>query len=185
MSRFEPITITLAEAREQLAREYGEAEADRDDAEQGSDEWVRLNQQLDRLDSYGRAVDWLINGDDTGFDGYGPDAEIRYRGLDAGTYATVENRTAGAASRLQNGDGVSGTMKVVYAAHGLLDAPFYTGSPEDLDAKIRALTGGENGDGQPLAVRNWLEWLIDQRTVVGEKNWRESAGPTKDAATPT
>lgn len=182
MTRFEPDTLTLAAAQDALAERYDETEAEigdlqraisdadeDDDVEAMRDRLKRLRSELDDIDQEGRAVSALL-------DRYDAEATVTVRGLSASEYAKVENYTWNAAKKVTSGDSVPGTGRLVFAAAGLVDAPFYDGGGDDLDAKLSAL-GAE-----PIGVRKWVEDLVNERTVVGEKNWRESAGRSTDRA---
>lgn len=185
MSTFDPDTLTLAAERDRIATEYDRVEAEigehrqaidaADDDADVSQHRARLETlvpYLGDLDHMGRAVTALI-------DEHGDDATVRVRGLSAGEYAKVENKTADAADRASTSGGVPGSGRLIFAAAGLFDAPFYDGEPDALDAKLRALAD------QPVGVRKWVEDCVDERTVVGEKNWRERGGRTSDAASTT
>lgn len=170
MTRFDPDTLTLADELQRLATEYDDTEADLLDMAADNARAAAKQQYLGDLDHMGREVQALI-------DEYGPDATVTVRGLTAGEYAKVENRTAEAAERV-SGSSAPGSGRLVFAAGGLCDAPFYDGEADDLNAKLECLAG------QPIGVRKWLEDLVNDRTVADEGNWRSSAGG-ETAETPT
>lgn len=184
MTRFSPDTLTLGDELERLADRYDDVrdrirQADDDDPQR--QRWVR---ELDDIEQEGAEVRWLIDGDDHGFDGYGPEAEVTVRGLDAGEYAEVNNRTSDANARSTSQGGVPGTGRLIFAARGLVDAPFLGGGhpyiAESLNAsvfddRLTAIAGTGNGDGLPIGVQKWLEDLVNERTVGDRGNWREAA----------
>lgn len=167
MSRFDPDTLTLQAEIDRLAAEYDDTEADLTDLEADSARAASKQRYLGDLDQMGREVAALA-------DAHGEDATVTVRGLSAGEYAKVENRTAEAASNVSGSGGAPGSGRLVFAAAGLVDAPFYDGDEGDLNAKLQALAE------QPVGVRKWLEDLVSERTVADEKNWRESAGRSTD-----
>lgn len=170
MTRFDPDTLTLAAERDRLAAEYDRVEADLRGMSPDNARAAAKQQYLGDLDHMGREVQALIAE-------YGADATLTVRGLSAGEYAKVENRTAEAAEAV-NGSAAPGSGRLVFAAGGLVDAPFYDGDADDLNAKLACLAD------QPIGVRKWLEDLVNERTVADEGNWRDSAEPTA-GETPT
>lgn len=170
-TRFDPDTLTLAAERDRLAAEYDRVETELADLEPDTARAASKQQYLADLDHMGREVQSLIGE-------YGPEAEVTVRGLDAKEYAKVQNRTAAATENV-SGSAAPGSGRLVFAAGGLLDAPFYDGDESDLDAKLDCL-----GD-QPIGVVKWVEDLVNERTVADEKNWRDSAERMPDAAPTT
>lgn len=180
MTRFDPDTLTLTAELDRLASAFERTEAEigdlqtrlkDDDADRQNliAERSRKQTYLGELEQMGQAVGQLI-------DDHGEDATVTVRGLDAGEYAKVKNRTSEAANRTDY-QAAPGSGELVFVAAGLVDAPTYDGPPDDLDAKLEWVAR------QPIGKRKWLQDAIDERTVVGEKNWRELAGRSS-AATP-
>lgn len=179
MSRFDPDTLTLGEERDRLATEYGETESDLEDMEAGSARAASKRQYLADLEQMGSEVAWLI-------DEYGEDATVTVRGLHAGEYAETENRTADANAKSTGSGGVPGTGKVIFAASGLVDAPWlgdghpYIGDTLDagsLDDRLTAFVGTAEDHGLPIGVRKWVEDLVSERTQASG-NWRTSVEPS-------
>lgn len=181
MTRFEREELALGAELDRLASaaESTEAEIGAIQAKLQSDEDVDedlLRAQLARkrghladLEHMGLAVGELVSD-------HGEDESVTVRGLNSGEYAKVKNRTNDAANR-SSYDTAPGSGELVYAAAGLIDAPTFDGDADNMDAKLEWLSR------QSIGVRKWLQDLVDNRTVVGEKNWRELAGRSS-AATP-
>jgi len=98
------------------------------------------------------AVGWLI-------DRHGDDATVTVRGLNAGEHAYVENQLA-AMREEADGDTVPGAKTNVYAAAGLVDAPFLDAHDPDLDPALATITD------LPVGVAKWLEAEVNDRTTV-------------------
>lgn len=195
MTRFSPDTVTLGDELVRLADREQTVRETLDDLDDDAPERQRYIRELDDIEQEGAELLWLIDGDDHGFDGYGPDAEVTVRGLHAGEYAEVNNRTSDANARSTSRGGVPGTGRLIFAARGLVDAPFLNGGhpyigrnldPNNFDDRLEALAGSGDGDGLPIGVQKWLEDLVNDRTVGDRGNWRSAAddyaGPSSDAA---
>lgn len=195
MSRFTPDTLTLGDELVRLADREATVRDRLADLGDDAPERQRYVRELDDIEQEGAEVHWLIDGDDHGFDGYGPDATVTVRGLHAGEYAEVNNRTSDANARSTSQGGVPGTGRLIFAARGLVDAPFLgDGHPyidrtleaSNFDDRLAALAGTGDGDGLPIGVQKWLEDLVNDRTVGDRGNWRSAAddygGRSSDAA---
>lgn len=194
MTGYQGETLTLGAERDRLAESFDEIDRDLEDVEPGSSEHARLLRERNDVDQMGQAVNALITGDESqGFDGYGPGAEITVKGLDAAEYAETINRADDAAQQAAT-KSIRGTGGLITAAYGLVDAPFLgdghpfiddTLDPTDPDDRLRAFGAREDEKGLPPGVRKWVADLVSERSQLGEKNWRRSAGPTQDTGSGT
>lgn len=98
-------------------------------------------------------------------DAHGADATVTVEGLTAGAYARVEDKLA--AMRAQApGDSVPGSQTTVFAAAGLVDAPFCDDADPGLDATIETVAD------QPVGVAKWLEARVNDLTTVSAEDFR-------------
>lgn len=167
-------TLRLGDEIERLAEEYDRVEAMGDEADDSaSGQAVRWS--LNELDQQGAAVAELA-------DEHGRDATVTIRGLTAGEFGRVEDRVDAARQRRDGAPSMQGYHRVVYAAAGLVEAPFFdpdavTGPDwasrtpsERLDAKTETVADLNIG------LVKWLYARIDDQTTPDEGNWRASAG---------
>lgn len=117
-----------------------------------ADDPAALRQVASGVDTQLGAVGWLI-------DRHGDDATVTVRGLTAGEHAHVEDRLA-AMRDAADGDTIPGARTNVYAAAGLVDAPFLDAHDPDLDAALATITD------LPVGVAKWLEAEVNDRTTV-------------------
>lgn len=163
----DPERLRLGDELDRLAERVNELEAQAEDADDSAS-GDALRWSVNELDQQGAAVAELI-------DRYGADAEVVVEPLDAGTYGRVEDRVASHRERSKQ-TSVQGYHRVVYAAAGLVDAPFYdAGGPDEdandpFDARIAAVAGLN-----PAAAK-WLYSRVDVLTTPDQGNWRASAG---------
>lgn len=160
-------TLRLGDELDRLAEQVDELEAqaaDADDSASGD----ALRWSVNELDQQGAAVAELI-------DEYGADAEVVVEPLDAGTYGRVEDRVASHRERSKQAS-VQGYHRVVYAAAGLVDAPFHE-PDEDADAFDAAIATVASLN--PAAAK-WLYARVDDLTTPDSGNWRTSAGSQPD-----
>jgi hypothetical protein len=156
-------TRRLADECERLDAELGDLAISLADAEDGTQSAAMLKQSASKVETQLAGVSYLI-------DQYGADATVTVRGLDAGAYARVQDRAeAIRAQRDMPGD-VPGARSNVFAAMGVVDAPFLTAEALDdmdpLDAKLDAVSG------QPLGVSRYFEAVTKDLTTVAEGNFR-------------
>lgn len=152
-------TRTLGAERDRLQDRLDDLVETLDDAEEGAQRQLLTREARD-VDQAGQAVAALVAE-------YGEDATVTVRGLDAIQYAAVENKTDEARATSSVDSGTPGTGRLAYAAHGLVDAPWFDDiDPGDLDAKIKSFAGLSPG------VRTWVEGLVDELGAVDEGNWR-------------
>lgn len=174
-------TVTLADAIGNVAEEYDRLESrleDAEDAEQAAGQYG-----LNELEQMGNALGELA-------EEHGPDATLTYRGLRAGEFGLVEDRV----DRKREQDGGSarrGYHRIVYAAAGLVDAPFFdagdvTHPPYgertmegQLEARMSAVAS------QNIGLVKWLYAKVDDRTTADAGNWRRFADSTRDAPEPS
>jgi hypothetical protein len=169
----EQTTLVLEEEIERLADQYDQLEAMREDSDDSaSGEAVRWS--LNEIDQQGAALARLA-------DEHGRDATVTIQALSAGLYGRVEDRVATARARRDDGASMQGYHRVVYAAAGLVGAPFFDTSEvadppwpertarEQLDAKIATVA-----DLRP-AVAKWLYSRVDEATTPEQGNWRPSS----------
>jgi hypothetical protein len=141
-------------------------------------ETLRLGDERDRLDSrLDELADQIVNADEPAalrqvasqvetrlsglaylVDEYGADATVTVRGLTAGEYARVEDRLAAMRAEA-SADSVPGAQTNLFAAAGLVDAPF-ADDCDDLDAALAVVAD------QPVGVAKWLYAQVDDRTGV-------------------
>lgn len=136
------------------------------------DERDRLDARLDDLadtiadaddpaamQQVGAQVETRLSGVAYLIDAHGADATVTVEGLTAGAYARVEDKLA--AIRAQaDGDSLPGTQTTVFAAAGLIEAPFLEGEDPALDPAMAAIRE------QPIGVAKWLEARVNDLTTV-------------------
>jgi hypothetical protein len=166
-------TLVLGDEIDRLADQYDRVEAMGEDADDStSGQAVRWS--LNELDQQGNALAALA-------DEHGRDAVVTVRGLTAGEFGRVEDRVDAARARRDDGASMQGYHRVVYAAAGLVEAPFF--KPDDvanppwdertarqqLDAKIETVAGLNIG------LAKWLYSRVDEETTPDAGNWKPSS----------
>lgn len=176
-------TVTLDDERKRLDTALDDIVETLAEANSETATARRLMREARDLDQAGRAVDYLIEGDDEdddseagpgdeGFAGYDPDATVTVRELDGEAWGRVEDRVATMASAQPGSGGVPGSSRNVYAAAGLVDAPFLNGVGSDvLGDKADAVASLTPAPG----AQKWLESLVDDVGSVDEGNWQPLA----------
>jgi hypothetical protein len=152
-------------------------EADRLDEQRGnaddSSSAEALRHGANELDQQGAAVAALV-------DEYGSDATVTVCSLTAGEFGRVEDRVTAARQR-HDRSAMQGYHRVVYAAAGLVDAPFFNrdevsdppwderSATEQLDAKVATVADLD------IATAKWLYRLVNAETTPDQGNgdWRE------------
>lgn len=155
-------TRVLGEELERLDERLDELTERLDNADADTASAQVIRSAANDIDTQGGAVAYLV-------EEYGADATITVRGLAAGEYARVEDRTAAMRAEADGVGSLPGSSRNVFVAAGLVDAPFYEGDPDDLDAKLAEVTS------QPVGVVTYLEALINDLTTVSEGNWTRLA----------
>lgn len=166
-------TVTLGDERDRLdARldDLAESLASADTDTQGA-QWLR--QQANEIDQQGNGVAYLI-------DEYGADAEVTVRGLDAGGFAQVEDRIADINAGADGPGNNPGSARNVWAATGLVDAPFFDEKPDSGNSAYRQKLDAVAA--QPVGVAKWLEALVNEETSV-EGNWKPLSERIADSST--
>ncbi|WP_135363439.1 hypothetical protein [Halosimplex halophilum] len=153
-------TITLGDELERLQDAYDDLDAVETDSEEDAAAVDTVRGHLARKAS---AVQYLIEGDDSDFDGYGADATVTVGGLDMGDKALVRDKLesvqaeAGAAGF---GDaGAVGTRDLYEAAAGLVDAPFVS---DDIDDPTSAAAHGQLVATLSSEYPQVTEWIVDR-----------------------
>lgn len=187
----EETTVTLGTERDRLSEKHDRLVQMETDGNNMSA--VALNYSANEVSQMGAAVDYLIEGDGDGddvFEGFAPDASVTVQGLTAGLYARVTDRVDTQRAQKDHIEAVTGIHENVFAAAGLVDAPFVDfdeaaaavtqpGDDRDyadldqktqLDARVHAVTQ------LPPNVKKWLFDLVDSETGVGQGNWKTSTG---------
>lgn len=154
MSLYED-TLSFGAERDRLAEAVDDLQGRLAKADVGDE---AADYSLNELNQQGRGVHWCI-------EEYGPDAEVTVAALSAGEFARVEDRVH---------DAGPGVHRNVFAAAGLVDAPWLPERDgetdgEWLDTKVAAVAD------LPVGVVKWLYATVDERTTVGEGNWRRSS----------
>jgi len=166
-------TVRLAEERDRLAEQY-------ERLEDADDEHDAISWSLNELDQQGAALQALI-------DEHGSEASVTISGLTAGEYGLVEDRVEHARQQRDRAT-MRGYHRVVYAAAGLVEAPFF--DPGDVsDPPWEARTQEERLDekiatvaDQNIGLVKWLYTLVDDETTPDEGNWRQRSGPPAEDA---
>lgn len=159
-------TVTLGDERDRLDGEL-DALVDRlADADAETATAKRLMREARDLDQAGQAVAALA-------DEHDPDATVTVRELDGEAWGRVEDRVATMASAQPGSGGVPGSSRNVYAAAGLVDAPFLNGVGQgdplgDTTEAVASLTPAPG-------AQKWLESLVDDVGSVDEGNWQPLA----------
>lgn len=150
-------TVTLGAELERLDSAVDDVAASLQDVEGDTASAQALRQYANDLDTQGAALAALV-------EKYGTDATVTVRGLSAGEYARVEDRTAAMRDQSDQPGGLPGSSRNVFAAAGLVDAPFLeTGA--DFDGRVSAVAD------QSVGVAKWLESKVNDLTSVDEGNW--------------
>lgn len=149
------------------------------------DEYDRLDARLDDLadqladaDAGAQTTQWLrseaqevneaLKAVATHIDRHGADAEVEVQPLNGRLYGEVQDKVATLAAAKPGDGGVPGTSRNVYAAAGLVDAPFLDGDADTLEARTDAV-----GEATPApGVAMWLENLINDVGRLDEGNWQ-------------
>lgn len=92
---------------------------------------------------------------------HGADGVVTVRGLTAGDYAEVEDRLAQMRTEAGQED-LPGASTNVFAAGGLVDAPFLPAADNDLSLADRVRIIAD----QPVGVAKWLESRVNDLTTV-------------------
>lgn len=150
-------TIRLGDALDELDDRLDDLAASLQDAEDGTASAAVLQRSANEIDTQGADLAGLV-------EEYGEDAEVTVRGLDAGEYARVEDRAAAMRAQADQPGGMPGSTRNVWAAAGLVDAPFLD-EDADFDQKIQAVASLDPG------VAKWLEARVNDLTSVSEGNW--------------
>jgi len=164
-------TISLGDELQRLADQYDDLEARQEDAD-GSVSADAVRWSLNELDQQGAAVADLVNE-------YGADATVTVSGLTAGEFGRVEDRVETARAR-RDRQTMQGYHRVVYAAAGIVEAPFFDPdgvtdpswdertAAERLDAKVATVADLNIG------VAKWLYGRVDEKTTPDTGNWKPS-----------
>jgi len=178
--------LRLGDERNRLEQEADDRAEDVVDSDLALEEMpASFRNQIKSLEERGRGAAYLAAE-------YGTDATVTVAGLDSGEFALVEDRVNSYRQQAE-ADSAGGYYRNVYAAAGLVDAPFFDAdhraeiadkydamSIEDgekvpdwhklpqttrLDAKIKVVTD------LPPAATKWLFNAVDERTTGDEGNW--------------
>jgi len=147
-------TLRLGDERDQLDRRLDDIAAQI----AAADDPEALQQLGSRVETQLSGVDYLVAE-------HGPDATVRLRGLSAGEYGRVEDRLARMRDEA-SGDRLPGAKRNIFAAGGLVSAPFLTASDSEFDARVEAVTQ------QPVGVAMWLEGRVNDLTTVEGNGYR-------------
>lgn len=150
-------TIRLGDALDDLDEQLDQLAAQLSDVEDDTASAAVLQRAANEIDTQGTDLSGLV-------EEYGADAEIVVRGLDAGEYARVEDRVAAMRAATDEPGGLPGSSRNVWAAAGLVDAPFLD-DEADFDAAIETVASLDPG------VAKWLEARVNDLTSVSEGNW--------------
>lgn len=123
-----------------------------------------LKQQASSLETQLGGLSYLISE-------HGADATVTVGGLDAGEYAQVQDRAATFRAQTDSEGGVPGARRNVFAAMGVVDAPFLdretiADAEDPLGATLDAVAS------QPVGVAEWLESRANELTTVSEGDFR-------------
>ncbi|MFB6237517.1 MAG: hypothetical protein ABEH81_04015 [Halopenitus sp.] len=150
-------TNRLVDERDRLDQKLDELADLIHDAEQEEEDAPTegIRREANEVAARGRGVAHLI-------EEYGSDAEISVKGLNSGEYARVDDKVA---EIRQNKSGpVPGAYRNVFAAAGLVDAPFLD-EDADFDDRQAAISD------QPVEVTKYLEARVNDLTTVSQGNW--------------
>lgn len=155
-------TVTLGDERDRIDAELDELVDQLADADAETQGAQRLISEARDLDQSGAAVAALA-------DEYGDEATVTVRELDGEAWARMEDRVDTMRNAKAGPGGVPGSSRNVYAAAGLVDAPFLNGVGSDaLGDKTGAVAELTPAPG----AQKWLESLVDDVGSVDEGNWR-------------
>ncbi|MEA5387125.1 hypothetical protein VB779_08690 [Haloarculaceae archaeon H-GB11] len=162
-------TVRLGEAFEQLNEQLDELAVRLGEADANTQSGQALQNLATETEQKLAGVDYLIH--TAGGDGYGEDATVTVKGLGAGSYARMEDRVDDhRASRDGPGQAPGGRRKV-FAASGLVDAPF-ADIPDVDDADVtesqrfEAALAALSDDSLPVGVEKWIEGLVSTESSV-------------------
>lgn len=164
--------VSLVDELEQLGRQADEVDGLFDEADDSASAET-LQWSAAEIDQQGAAVAELI-------EKHGADATVTVRGLTLGEFGRVEDRVEDFRRR-KSGEAAAGYERVVFAAAGLVDAPFFNredvddppwedrSASERLDAKIKTVRGLDP------ALGKWLYRVVDDETSPDQGNgqWRD------------
>jgi len=170
-------TRTLAEERDRLDQRRDELleRIDPDDEDAATDtdsaSGQRLWRELNTVDQAGQAVGALI-------DRHGEAAEVTVRPLNGDLYGRVEDRVDTLREFKKGPGGVPGSSRNVYAAAGLIEAPFmdgrveYDGLQRTAGPTLQDRTEAVASQTPAPGVAMWLEGLVNDVGQVETGNWQ-------------
>lgn len=156
-------TRRLGDERDRLDAELDDLADRLVDAEQGTQSAQMLQRTANDVETRLAGVAHLI-------ERHGADATVTVRGLDAGAYARVQDRAEALRSQRDQPGDVPGARANIFAAMGLVEAPFLDAEDlaemDPLDATLSAVSN------QPLGVAKYLESVANDLTTVSEGNFK-------------
>ncbi len=161
---FEPETYDLVEERDRIDERLDELAEVLRDADSGSASAQVLKKEANETEARLSGVAWLI-------DEYGEDATVTVKGLGSGSYAKSEDRLSAVRAERDEPGGIPGSKRNVFAAAGLVDAPFLdldedASESQQFKQKLAAVSSDE----RPVGVSMWLEHVVNEETTI-EGNW--------------
>lgn len=168
-------TYTLAAERNRIDGELDRLADALVDAEDDTVSAQHLRQRASSLETQLGGLQWLITE-------YGEDATITVGGLDAGEYAQVQDRAESYRAQQDGDSGVPGARRNVFAAMGVVDAPFLdreaiADADDPLGETLDAVTS------LPVGVADWLESRANELTTVSEGDFRSFSERLKARST--
>lgn len=156
-------TRTLRDERDRLDAELDDLAERLVDAEGGTQSAQMLQRSANDVETRLAGVCYLI-------DQHGHDETITVQGLDAGGYARVQDRAEAIRSQRDQPGDIPGARSNVFAAVGLVDAPFLdqdnvAEAADALGVKLGAISN------QPLGVAKYVESVANELTTVSEGNF--------------
>lgn len=157
-------TVRLGDAYDDLDERLDDLAAQLQDVDGGTQSGQALHSLANETQQQLSGVAHLVNE-------YGADATVTVQGLGAGPYARMDDRVADhRADRDGSGDAPGGRRNI-FAASGLLDAPFADipdNDDPDVTAKQRfdAALEALSDDSLPVGVVKWIEALVSEESSV-------------------
>lgn len=155
-------TRRLGDERDRLDGELDDLAERLVDAEEGTQSAQMLQRSANNVETRLAGVAHLI-------EQHGSDATVTVEGLDAGAYARVQDRAEAVRTQRDHPGDIPGARANIFAAMGLVDAPFLDDTDTEMDPLDATLQAISN---QPLGVAKYIESVANKLTTVSEGNFK-------------
>lgn len=162
-------TRRLGEERDRLDAKLDDYADKLVNADGGTASAQALQQAASNIETQLGGVDYLVQQ-------FGESAEVTVKGLNAGEFARVQDRAATMRAQRDEPGDIPGARSNVFAAMGVVDAPFLDEDAATLDDRVQAVTS------QPIGVSKWLESIANELTTANEGNYKSLGERLADRA---